>query len=75
VTGADRQRVRRALDARRRELVADVNVQEAQKVYGRHAGPARGWAARRDDDAMGVERAATPEISKPYTATMREGVN
>jgi hypothetical protein len=70
-TERERNELRAKIDARRRELVADVNVQEAQKVYGRGWG---GWAARRDDDAMGVERAATSDISKPYTATMREGV-
>jgi hypothetical protein len=75
VTADDRRRVQAAIDGRRRELVADISVQEAQKVFGPHAGPGRGWAARRVDDAMGVERAAAREISKAYTSTMREGVN
>lgn len=65
MNAAAREQVRLARDARRRELVADDNIQDAQKVYGRHGGPKRiggrvaaedGRLAARDDERNSASR-------------------
>lgn len=66
MNAAARELVRLARDARRRELVADDNIQDAQKVYGRHGGPKRigGRVARR---MGGPPPATTKETARAAT--------